>query len=91
MPPPEDDDDGGDDDDDGDDDNDDDDDVDDDGDDDDVDDADDDDDDGGCWSRGEVPPQCWSDQGLGRPHLAKQPPRTLHVVQPPTTTKHHKH
>ena len=52
---------------------------------------DDDDDVGGCWSRGEVPQaQCWSDQGLGRPHLLTQPPRTL---QPPSiiTLKHCHH
>ena len=50
---------------------------------------DDDDDVGGCWSRGEVPQaQCWSDQGLGRPHLLTAS-TTLHIVQPRTTTKHH--
>ena len=51
----------------------------------DVDDDDDDDDDGGCWSRGEVPPQCWSDQGLGRPHLAS----SLHHIARPATTDNH--
>ena len=55
---------------------------------------DDDDDVGGCWSRGEVPQaQCWSDQGLGRPHLLTQPPPHCtscnHGQQPSITTLKH--